>query len=414
MNRLMLCLLYLVFLIPPLFWASSALAGTSVSGTVITSDGMVVASGVVALERGELHNSEFETGGVIGSDGGFKIPLPSGGPWGLHVYSEGYLYFPLQITIAENQDNEVPVVLPLDSITKDDPQLSDIRFEGRGSGRFRIRMSVRDGNDNLGPQMLAIDRVNYKSYRLLPIKGDLSDKKADFPQGEYVSSEIRGNLDTLDKTQWFFTAADHQCSNGVIYNGLNRSIYSPPRPNPEPLRCEIPGIWKSNFDKTYRFSTAGPDRFSGEQFEGTLTIKEMTKRGPLVHLSIAFENEAGQADLALLCMDQGIELRGPFLFPASGQKGVWIFTKLKNQKTVPSGETLFKNNCAVCHFTDSKAKKVGPGFLGLFKGEQLPSGKPLSEAAVINQIRKGGGKMPPFSHLKEDELQTLVEYLKSL
>jgi mono/diheme cytochrome c family protein len=145
-----------------------------------------------------------------------------------------------------------------------------------------------------------------------------------------------------------------------------------------------------------------------------MTIKEITKKGDLFHLSIVFENEAGQADLVLLCMEQEIELRGSFSFPSSGRNGVWVFTKLKNQKMAPSGETLFKNNCAVCHFTDSKAIKVGPGFLGLFKGDQLPSGKPISEAWVINQIRKGGGKMPPFAHLKDDELQALVEYLKSL
>jgi cytochrome c5 len=375
---------------------------------------MVVASGAVALERGELHNNEFETGGVIGVDGKFKIPLPAGGPWGLHVYSEGYLYFPLQITIKENQDNEVPVVLPVDGSTKDDPRLSNIRFEKRTTNHFRVRMTVRDGNNNLGPQMLAIDGRNYKSYRLVPVGGDLTNKKANFPQADYVSADIEGVLNKLDKTQWFFTSADHQCSNGVIYNGLNQSVYSPPRPNPEPLRCEIPGIWKSNFDKTYRFSAVGPDRFSGEQFGGKLTIKEITKKGDLVHLSIAFENEEGQADLALLCTEQGIELRGPFSFPSSGRKGVWVFTKLKNQKMAPSGETLFKNNCAVCHFSDSRAKKVGPGFLGLFKGEQLPGGKPLSEATVIDQIRKGGGGMPPFAHLKDDELQALVEYLKSL
>ncbi len=413
MNRLMFCLL-LSCLVLSIFANSTAQAKTFVSGTVITSDGKVVASGAVALERGELHNNAFETGGVIGPDGRFKIPLPNGGLWGLHVYSEGYLYFPLQITITENQDNEVPVVLPLDSDTKDDPQLSDILFERRGSGGFRIRMTVRDGNDNLGPQMLAIDGVNHKSYRLVPIKGDIADKKADFPEGVYVSAEIRGDLSKLDKSKWFFTAADHQCSNGVIYNGLNQSIYSPPRPNPEPLSCEIPGIWKSNFDKTYRFSPTGPDRFAGEQFEGTLTIKEMTKRGDLVHLSIVFEKEEGQADLALLCLDQAIELRGPFRYPSSGRSGVWVLTKLKNQKSAPSGATLFKNNCAVCHFTDSRTTKVGPGLLGLFKGKQLPSGKPLSEAAVMNQIRKGGEKMPPFPHVKDDELEALVEYLKSL
>ena len=413
MNRLFFCFLCLcsVFF---LFANSAAQAETFISGTVITSDGMVVASGVVALERGELHNNEFETGGVIGSDGKFKIPLPSGGPWGLHVYSEGYLYFPLQVNIKQNEDNEVPVVLPVDSTDKDDPRLSDIRFEKRGADGFRVRITVRDGNDNLGPQMLAIDGPNYKSYRLVPIGGDLADKKANFPQGDYVSTTIKGDLDTLDKSHWFFASADHQCSNGVIYNGLNQSVYSPPRPNPEPLRCEILGIWKSNFDKTYRFTAAGPDRFGGEQFEGDLTIGEISKKGDIFHFTFLFKKEEGQADLALNCSKQGVELKGSFWFPKSGRKDTWIFTKLKNEKKNISGEDLFNNNCALCHFTDSKAKKVGPGLQGLFKSERLPSGKPVSEAEVSRQIKQGGGGMPPFGHLKDDEIQALVDYLKSL
>ncbi len=414
MKRGIYSLLYLVFLIPPFLWASSSLAGTVVSGTVITADGMVVASGAVALERGELHNNEFETGGVIGPDGRFKIPLPSGGPWGLHVYSEGYLYFPLQIKVRENQDNEIPVVLPVDSNTKDDPRLSNIKFEKRGADLFRVMMTVQDGNDNLGPQMLAVDGRNYRSYRLVPSGGDLANKKADFPQGDYVSTDIKGDPNKLDKSQWFFAAADHQCSNGVIYSGLNKSVYSPPQPNPEPLRCEIPGIWKSNFDKTYRFIASGADRFAGEQFEGTLSIKEISKRDDVFHFSYAFENEEGQADLTLNCSKQGVELKGPFWFPKSGRKGTWTFTKLQNEKRAPAGETLFKNNCAVCHFTDSQARKVGPGLLGLFQRDRLTSGKPVGEAAVMDQIRQGGAGMPPFSHLQDDEIQALVDYLQSL
>jgi hypothetical protein len=53
---------------------------TYVSGKVITADGKVVASGAVALEKGELHNNAFRAGGVINADGTFKIPLPSGAP----------------------------------------------------------------------------------------------------------------------------------------------------------------------------------------------------------------------------------------------------------------------------------------------------------------------------------------------
>ena len=60
-----------------------------------------MASGAVALEKGELHNNAFLAGGAVAADGTFKIPLPSGGPWGLHVYSEKYIYFPLQIQVKE-------------------------------------------------------------------------------------------------------------------------------------------------------------------------------------------------------------------------------------------------------------------------------------------------------------------------
>lgn len=414
MNRLpcfLLLLLCWVFLASGI---SRAQSRTFISGTAVTSDGMVVASGVVALERGELHNNEFETGGMIGPDGAFKIPLPAGGPWGLHVYSEGYLYFPLQVNIKENEDNEVPVVLPVDGSRGDDPQLSDIRFENRGPGQFRVRITVRDENDNLGPQMLAIDGSNFKSFRFVPIGGDVANKKADFPQGEYVSPDIKGDPDKLDKSRWFFVAADHQCSNGVIFNGLNKSVFAQPRPNPVPLSCKIAGIWKSNFDKTYRFTGSAPDRFAGEQLEDGLIIKEILKKEEFYHFSFMFENEDGQAELALSCTDQGVELKGDFRFPKSGRKGSWIFTKLRNEKRGPSGETLFKQNCAVCHFTDSNEKKVGPGLFELLKGKRLPSGRNASEENVIRQIRQGGGGMPPFGHLKDEEIRALVEYLKSL
>jgi cytochrome c5 len=262
--------------------------------------------------------------------------------------------------------------------------------------------------------MLAIDGANFKSYRLVPAGGDVADKKANFPEGEYVSADLKGDLDELDKSQWFFVAADHQCSNGVIYSGLNQSIFAQPKPNPEPLSCEIPGIWKSNFDKTYRFTASAPDQFTGEQFEGDLILKRIIKKGDLFHFSFVFDNEDGQADLALNCSKRGIELEGSFWFPKSGRKDTWILTKLKNEKKAVSGEALFKNNCTVCHFTDSKARKVGPGLLGLFKSARLPTGKTASEDNIIKQIRQGGGGMPPFGHMKDDEIRALVEYLKSL
>ena len=395
------------------FINSPALAETYVSGKVITADGMVVASGAVALEQGELHNNAFLAGGAIGPDGTFKIPLPSGGPWGLHVYSENYIYFPLQIQIQEGVDNDVPVILPVDGTTADDPRISNIQFNKLSDQVFQITMQVEDPNKNLGPQMLAIDTRRFRSYRLVPESGDLKDMKADFPAGKYVSPFIPLALDGEKPEDWLFAVADHQCSNGAIYNGLGRSVYRPTVAHSETLDCAVPGIWKSNFDKVYRFSQTDSGALAGEQFEGNLVIDEIQQAGQMVSINFTFEGQKGTAELQLHCQDQEVRLKGTFNYP--DRSGNWVFSKLKNVRGAPSGKKLFEANCAACHFSDRKEKKVGPGLAGLFEASKLPdSGLPVTEENVREQIVNGGDKMPPFKHLKEDELKAILDYLKEL
>jgi hypothetical protein len=392
---------------------SQALAETFVSGRVITADGMVVASGAVALEKGELHNNAFLAGGAIGPDGTFKIPLPSGGPWGLHVYSENYIYFPLQIQIKEGVDNDVPVILPVDGTTADDPGISNIQFNKLTDQVFQITMQVEDPNNNLGPQMLAIDTRRFRSYRLVPKAGDLKNMKADFPAGEYVSPFIPVALDGEKLEDWLFAVADHQCSNGAIYNGLGQSVFKPTVAHLETLSCEVPGIWKSNFDKVYQFSKTESGALTGEQFEGNLAIDKMEQKGETVSIAFTFEGIKGTAALKLYCQNKEVRLKGTFEYP--DRSGDWIFSKLKNVSLAPSGKKLFEANCAACHFHDRKDKKVGPGLAGLFNTSKLPdSGLPVTEENVRERIVKGGDKMPPFKHLNEEELKGIIDYLKEL
>jgi mono/diheme cytochrome c family protein len=392
---------------------SQAAAQTYVSGKVFTSDGMVVASGAVALEKGELHNNAFLAGGAIGSDGTFKIPLPSGGPWGLHVYSEKYIYFPLQIQIKAGVDNDIPVILPVDGTTTDDPRISDIKFTKLSDQVFQIAMQVADPNNNLGPQMLAIDTKRFKSYRLVPKAGDLKDMKADFPTGEYVSPFIPVALDKEDLNDWLFAVADHQCSNGAIYNGRGQSVFKPTVAHSETLACEVPGIWKSNFDKIYQFSQTAPGAFAGEQFEGNLVIDKMEQAGDRVLIAFGLEGKKGTAELLLRCREKQVLLKGTFQYP--DRSGDWVFSKLKNAKAPLTGRGLFEANCAICHYHDRKDKKVGPGLAELFKSPKLPdSGLPVTEENVRERIVKGGDKMPSFKHLKDDELKAIIDYLKEL
>jgi cytochrome c5 len=392
---------------------SGAWGQTFISGKVITSDGKVVASGAVALEKGELHNDAFLTGGAIGSDGTFKIPLPSGGPWGLHVYSEGYIYFPLQVQIKAGSNNEIPVILPLDGKKGDDPRISDIRFDKISDQVFQIKIRVDDPDTNLGPQMLAVDTRRFRSYRLVPEGGDLKDKKADFPAGEYVSPFIPLSLDGEDLKDWFFVVADHQCSNGPIYNGLNQSVHKPPVAHAEKLKCEVAGIWKSNFEKIYQFAQGASGMLSGKQFEGDILIDKMDQKDDKVIMEFRFKGEKGRSELQLTCKENLINMQGRFRLP--NRTGDWIFTKMQNAKAASSGQDLFAANCTICHFYDRKDTKVGPGLLGLFKNPKLPkSGRVTNEENVRETIVNGREKMPPFKHLKNQEIQAIINYLKSL
>ena len=59
--------------------------------------------------------------------------------------------------------------------------------------------------------------------------------------------------------------------------------------------------------------------------------------------------------------------------------------------------------------------KVGPGLKGLFNRSKLPnSGLPVTDKNVSERIVNGGDKMPPFKHLKKEELKALLDYLKAL
>ena len=79
------------------------------------------------------------------------------------------------------------------------------------------------------------------------------------------------------------------------------------------------------------------------------------------------------------------------------------------------GAMIFKQNCSVCHLTDSTATKIGPGLKGVFQGGTFPvSGRPVSEENFRKQLQEPFDKMPPFGHLAPEQVDALVAYLKTL
>jgi uncharacterized membrane protein len=79
------------------------------------------------------------------------------------------------------------------------------------------------------------------------------------------------------------------------------------------------------------------------------------------------------------------------------------------------GAMVFKKNCSACHQTDSTAAKVGPGLMGIFKQTKFPvSGQPVSEENLRKQLKTPFSKMPPFGQLSAEQVDALLDYLKTL
>jgi len=82
---------------------------------------------------------------------------------------------------------------------------------------------------------------------------------------------------------------------------------------------------------------------------------------------------------------------------------------------VGEGAALFNQRCSVCHYPDKTDNKLGPSLLGLFKGDKLPvSGRPLTEENIRIQLKTPFKQMPPFADLSEEQMASLIAYLKTL
>jgi uncharacterized membrane protein len=82
---------------------------------------------------------------------------------------------------------------------------------------------------------------------------------------------------------------------------------------------------------------------------------------------------------------------------------------------VQDGRQIFEQKCAMCHLTDSTQTKVGPGLKGLYQRESLPvSDRTVSDETVRDQIRSPYSNMPAFPDLSAEQMEALLEYMKTL
>ena len=86
--------------------------------------------------------------------------------------------------------------------------------------------------------------------------------------------------------------------------------------------------------------------------------------------------------------------------------------------TVRLGESLYRENCTVCHDIDKDQKatrKIGPSLNHLFKNPRLPLSKSRPSRDYVKiRIQYGGQVMPAFmKRMNDEQLAALLAYLES-
>jgi cytochrome c len=94
---------------------------------------------------------------------------------------------------------------------------------------------------------------------------------------------------------------------------------------------------------------------------------------------------------------------------SAGKKGA-------SSAAVTRGKQVFDEKCAVCHYADSDAKKIGPGLKGLSKrGTFTVKNDKVTDESLKTWIENGDTLMPPFKDvLQPDQIKDVIAYVKTL
>jgi cytochrome c len=87
-----------------------------------------------------------------------------------------------------------------------------------------------------------------------------------------------------------------------------------------------------------------------------------------------------------------------------------------NGAAVARGKDIFDKKCALCHYADSDAKKIGPGLKGLSKrGTFTVKDGKVTDESLKEWIENGDTQMPPFKDVLEPaQIKDLIAYVKTL
>ena len=88
----------------------------------------------------------------------------------------------------------------------------------------------------------------------------------------------------------------------------------------------------------------------------------------------------------------------------------------RNSAAAARGKEIFEQKCAVCHYADSDAKKIGPGLKGISKrGTFTVNNNKVTDETLKTWIENGDTLMPPFKEVLEaPQIKDVIAYVKTL
>lgn len=90
-------------------------------------------------------------------------------------------------------------------------------------------------------------------------------------------------------------------------------------------------------------------------------------------------------------------------------------TETPDPVKVKKGEELFNRFCFACHESHTKAQKTGPSLKGVLKKEKLPmTRRDATPENIRLQLTKPYQFMPPQPQLSSEDIENIIEYLKTL
>jgi cytochrome c len=88
----------------------------------------------------------------------------------------------------------------------------------------------------------------------------------------------------------------------------------------------------------------------------------------------------------------------------------------KTSAAAARGKEIFEQKCAICHYADSDAKKIGPGLKGISKrGTFTVNNNKVTDETLKTWIENGDTLMPPFKEVLEaPQIKDVIAYVKTL